>query len=312
MRSFIFLTFLFLSFSVSSHAGLKSLCINSLLPKHFHPPKDSEFTTYFPKPFHKEQGFITDINQVPLTSKNLLEAYANGIFPWNPKQDGTVAWFNMPKHGVINLDPLVNHSKKRSRKLHEAWNRGVREGWKISFNRAYKEVIEACKNHERNPEHYSHVWLTDQVRDAFIKLHEEGKAFSVEVWDKDGVLIGGTYGIYQNGMYSPESLFFNKSEYTEKINQRTGDTKIEYKYSGAGKVAMIAVAKRLRFTGHHFIDSQTVNENTRTNYYAVEEARKSDLELYREQALLTKHIAPEILFAADEPVPLKEMTHPKF
>lgn len=312
MRSFIILTLSLLCISISSQASFKKFCINSALPKHFHPPKDSDFTTYFPRPFHREQGFITDINKVPLTSKNLLEAYANGIFPWNPKQDGTVAWFNMPKHGLINLDPIVNHSKKNSKKLHEAWNRGVREGWKISFNTAFREVIEACKNHERNPEHYSHVWLTDQVRDAFLRLHEEGHAFSVEVWDKDGLLIGGTYGIYQNGMYSPESLFFNKSVYTEKINQRTGEPKLDYAYSGAGKVAMIAVSKRLKFTGHQFVDSQTVNENTRTNYYAVEEPRKQYLEIYSQQASETKHIVPEKLFAAEEPVLLKDLKHPRF
>lgn len=312
MRNFIFLTLLFLSVSVSSQAGLKKFCFNSALPKHFHSPEGSDFTSYFPNPLRFMEGYVTNINKVPLTSKNLLEAYSKGLFPWNPKQDGTVAWFNMPKHGIIELKPLVNRSRKNSRKLHDAWNKGVREGWKVSFNRAYKEVIDACKNHDRNPEHYSHVWLTKEVRDAFVKLHEEGHAFSVEIWDKNGLLIGGTYGIYQNGMYSPESMFFNKSVYTEKINQRTGKTKIDYTYSGAGKVAAIAAAERLANTGHFLMDSQTVNENTRTNYYAIEVSRKEYLKIYNDHAAKTSHVIPEVLFAADEPVELKDLTHPKF
>ena len=51
------------------------------------------------------------------------------------------------------------------------------------------------------------TWITNDLKDAYIKLHEVGVAKSVEVW-LDENLVGGLYGIdLDNGVFCGESMF---------------------------------------------------------------------------------------------------------
>ena len=50
------------------------------------------------------------------------------------------------------------------------------------------------------------TWITAEMKDAYIKLHREGYAHSVEVWEKDE-LAGGLYGVEVGSVFCGESMF---------------------------------------------------------------------------------------------------------
>ena len=55
------------------------------------------------------------------------------------------------------------------------------------------------------------TWITDSMRDAYQRLHEQGFAHSVEVW-QDGELAGGVYGVSLGGFFAGESMFHLKRD----------------------------------------------------------------------------------------------------
>lgn len=219
--------------------------------------KSSDFKTFLSGAPKSEEGFVTTVDQVPLTSKNLLKAYELGIYPWNPESTGKISWYSPKNHGIMEIEPLVMRKGKKYKNHRNAWNKAFAGNWTITFNKAFEEVIQNCAKHERP--NYDHVWLVEEVQRAYIKLHKEGKAHSVEVWDANGNLIGGTYGIYQKGLFSAESMF--------------------HKVPDAGKVAVFSLLEKLHETGHRFVDTQTVNDNTRSNYHAYHIPRMDYLKL---------------------------------
>lgn len=51
------------------------------------------------------------------------------------------------------------------------------------------------------------TWITHSMIEAYMKLHKEGVAKSVEVW-QDGNLVAGFYGVdLNNGVFCGESMF---------------------------------------------------------------------------------------------------------
>lgn len=82
--------------------------------------------------------------------------------------------------------------------------------FEITENRAFKEVIFNCKNVFRKDQ--DGTWITNDMEEAYIKLHQKGIAKSIEVWQLDDnqkkILVGGLYGIdLGNGIFCGESMF---------------------------------------------------------------------------------------------------------
>lgn len=246
-----------------------------------------DFKDLKPKDPKDEDGFITEASSVPLSTKNLLNAYKNGVFPWNSNETGKTGWYSPKQHGVVPLRDLVGVGGAREKSLRKVWNKAKKLGWKITFNKEFDRVMEECARHERDPKKYGHVWLVDEVKAAFSKLHKEGHAHSVEVWDAQGNLIGGHYGIYRNGIFSAESMF----------NHRSLEDGSMEKVDNAGKVSVIAMARQLYKNGHSIIDTQTVNDNTRANYNAFGMERQDFVEFVKnEEQRLAKGVDTKILF----------------
>ena len=84
-----------------------------------------------------------------------------------------------------------------------------------------------------------HTWITAAMVDAYVSLHENGYAHSVEVWAGDGpdaVLAGGLYGVALGGAFFGESMFSRRTD--------------------ASKVALVWLARQLSAWGFRFIDCQ--------------------------------------------------------
>src|SRR5690606_3460026 len=50
------------------------------------------------------------------------------------------------------------------------------------------------------------TWIVDDMQKAYLDLHEQGFAHSIEVW-QDKELIGGLYGVLVGKVFCGESMF---------------------------------------------------------------------------------------------------------
>src|SRR5690606_8556134 len=128
----------------------------------------------------------------------LLAAYRRGLFPMPLGGHGPLGWWSPDPRAVIPLDGLrVSRSLRRSRARFE-----------IRVDTAFKQVIEACADPAR-----PHGWITPEIRDAYVRLHELGWVHSVEAWSlDDGSLAGGLYGVAIGGLFAGESMFHHRSD----------------------------------------------------------------------------------------------------
>jgi len=164
-----------------------------------------------------------------LSPERLLLAYKSGIFPWF--EDGEpITWWSPDPRMVLFLDELVV-----SKSMRNILNRNMFE---ITFNQNFRDVISNCQKIKR--EGQNGTWITDDMIEAYCKLHELGIAKSVEVW-QDGKLVGGLYGIDLGHIFCGESMFS--------------------KVSNASKVAFISLVNKLKNENYKLLDCQVYNSH---------------------------------------------------
>jgi leucyl/phenylalanyl-tRNA--protein transferase len=113
-----------------------------------------------------------------------------------------------------------------------------RKQFKVTFNTAFRDVIVNCKKIIRKDQ--AGTWITDNMVEAYCKLHELGIAKSVEVWENEE-LVGGLYGVDLGHIFCGESMFS--------------------KVSNASKFAFIALAKQLEMANYRLLDCQVYNDH---------------------------------------------------
>jgi leucyl/phenylalanyl-tRNA--protein transferase len=166
-----------------------------------------------------------------LSAGRLLEAYAQGIFPWF--SDGQpVLWWSPDPRMVLFIDEF-----KISRSLAKTLRRLRAEGrWRVTKDAAFERVMRECAAPRPDQDG---TWITDGIVAAYCALHALGLAHSVEVWSDDA-LIGGLYGVGIGRMFYGESMFARATD--------------------ASKVALSALVSMLREADFRVIDCQ---QNTR-------------------------------------------------
>jgi leucyl/phenylalanyl-tRNA--protein transferase len=163
------------------------------------------------------------MESVSLDPETLLTAYAQGAFPMTDS-DGVTRWYTADPRGVIPLEP---ERFKIPRSLRQTIRRGT---FQVRFNHDFQAVMRGCM-HNR-PEG---TWISDDLVEAYSRLHREGFAHSVEAWH-DGELAGGLYGVSLGGAFFGESMFHRRTD--------------------ASKVALVALVERLRERGFQLLDAQ--------------------------------------------------------
>ncbi|MDG2375870.1 MAG: leucyl/phenylalanyl-tRNA--protein transferase [Woeseiaceae bacterium] len=129
-----------------------------------------------------------------LSTARLLSAYSHGIFPWY--SDGQpILWWSPNPRCVIYPDRL-HVSRRLKRSLRNS-------ALEVSFNQAFKSVIDACAEDRRGQDG---TWITAEMRDACLRLHKGGWAYSTEVWRGER-LVGGLYGLAIGKIFFGESMF---------------------------------------------------------------------------------------------------------
>lgn len=162
-----------------------------------------------------------------LSPERLQLGYKSGIFPWF--EDGEpIMWWSPNPRMVLFLDELIVSKSMR--------NILNRNSFKVTFNQNFRDVISNCQNIERDGQ--NGTWITNDMIEAYCKMHELGIAKSVEVW-QDAVLVGGLYGIDLGHVFCGESMFS--------------------KVSNASKVAFIALVHQLKVENYKLLDCQVYN-----------------------------------------------------
>jgi len=183
-----------------------------------------------------------------LSPERLILAYASGIFPWFEDGQPILWWSPDPR---LVLWPEDLHV---ARSLAKTIKRGT---YDVRYDTAFARVIERCAEVDRPDQ--EGTWITEDMLDAYLRLHERGFAHSVEAW-RDGALVGGLYGV------SLGSAFFGESMYTEAPD--------------ASKVAFVTLVGRLRGWGFDLLDSQVRTDHL-LRFGAVEVPRAEYLERLR-------------------------------
>ncbi len=157
----------------------------------------------------------------------LLEAYSKGIFPWFSEGD-PILWWSPDPRSVIFLP-----HNRMPKSMRPYFNQ---KKFELKIDYAFEEVIELCSQVPRKGQ--DGTWITEEMKQAYIKLHHLGYAHSFEAW-KDGKLAGGLYGIGMNGYFCGESMFALEKN--------------------ASKFAFFAMIKILSGNGFELLDCQIQN-----------------------------------------------------
>lgn len=162
-----------------------------------------------------------------LSTERLQLAYRSGIFPWFNEGEPIVWWSPDPRM-VLFLDELIVSKSMR--------NILNRNSFKVTFNQNFRDVISNCQKIKRDGQ--NGTWISNNMIEAYCKLHEMGFAKSVEVWENDA-LVGGLYGVDLGHVFCGESMFS--------------------KVSNASKVAFIALVNKLKEENYELLDCQVYN-----------------------------------------------------
>lgn len=176
----------------------------------------------FPKPELAEEDGLLAIGG-DLRWERILLAYCNGIFPWYSDDEPILWWCPKPRFIIKPNEVKISKSMKR------VLNKGE---FKVTFNNDFEGVISKCKELRENKEG---TWITDDMKEAYIKLFNKGFALSVEVYKEDK-LVGGLYGVNIGRCFFGESMFSTETN--------------------ASKVALIIICKKLEEENYLFLDCQ--------------------------------------------------------
>lgn len=133
-----------------------------------------------------------------LQEARLIAAYEHGVFPWYGEND-PILWWAPEERSVLYLNKL--HIAKSMRSVLNS-NR-----FELRIDTAFDSVIQACADVRMNTEG---TWISEDIIQAYIRLHELGLAHSFEAWE-DGKLAGGLYGVSIGRMFFGESMFSRES-----------------------------------------------------------------------------------------------------
>lgn len=164
-----------------------------------------------------------------LSEERLILAYSLGIFPWY-SEGMPILWWSPDPRLVLMPSEL-----KVSRSLRQTIRKGT---YRVTFDSAFGDVMRNCASSPRR--NGEGTWITDEMIEAYRRLHTDGFAHSVECWHDDE-LAGGLYGVSLGAAFFGESMFARRSD--------------------ASKVALTALVERLKRLPMALIDCQVVTSH---------------------------------------------------
>lgn len=162
-----------------------------------------------------------------LDTATLALAYTQGIFPWY-SDDEPVLWWSPDPRMVLHTQELrLTRSLRKTLRQARAGAMG-----ELRLDTDFEAVMHACAEPRSGQ---GGTWITPAVIQAYVGLHHEGCAHSIELW-RNGSLVGGAYGVSLGRMFFGESMFARERD--------------------ASKIALCTLVSLLRQEGVAMIDCQ--------------------------------------------------------
>ena len=165
-----------------------------------------------------------------LKTSTLRIAYDEGIFPWF-SSDSPILWWSPSNRCILRPDNF-HISRRLKQKLRQ-------NKFNVTSDKAFERVIHACASNRAEND----TWITSDMINAYLRLHKEGLAHSIEVWE--GIeLVGGVYGVVSGAIFSGESMFS--------------------KIKDGSKIALAYLCYWMRLSGFIFLDCQIENPHLKS------------------------------------------------
>jgi len=164
-----------------------------------------------------------------LSSERLLAAYRRGIFPWYEEPQPVMWWTPDPRSILL---PEALHISRSLRKTLR------RDRFRLSVDQRFADVTRHCAQARKDG---LGTWIGQEMHLAYARLHQQGIAHSVEVYDRNDELVGGLYGVALGRAFFGESMFSMVSD--------------------ASKVALVALVYLLKRASFQLIDCQIESEH---------------------------------------------------
>lgn len=159
-----------------------------------------------------------------LSAASVLAAYRAGVFPWYSEGEPVAWWCPHPRFVLLPEELRVSDSLRKVER---------KAGWEVTVDADFERVMRACGEVPRPGQ--DGTWITESMIAAYVDLHRQGHAHSVEVRWK-GELVGGLYGVAVGRLFCGESMFHRRTD--------------------ASKVGFVRLVRRLRACGFGLIDCQ--------------------------------------------------------
>lgn len=161
-----------------------------------------------------------------LSPERLLVAYQRGIFPWYSQGQPVMWWSPSPRAVVFPEQIRISRSLRKTIRNRD---------FSLHLDSGFPEVVSQCATSRKDG---LGTWITDEMKQAYIQLHDLGSAHSVEV-RQAGQLVGGLYGVAIGRVFFGESMFSRMRD--------------------ASKIAFVALARHLQANGFAVIDCQVAS-----------------------------------------------------
>lgn len=163
----------------------------------------------------------------PLSPELLINAYTQGIFPMADEL-GRISWYAPDPRAILEHQNL-----HVSRSLRATIRKGI---YVIRTDTAFEMVMRCCADREE-------TWINEEFIKSYTYLHYVDLAHSVEAW-KEGMLVGGLYGVALGGAFMGESMFSSATD--------------------ASKVCLVALVEHLKARGYVLHDTQFLTPHLAT------------------------------------------------
>lgn len=171
-----------------------------------------------------------DQPMIEISAKVLLKAYACGIFPMaESAESAELHWIDPEFRGALPLDG-VRVPRRLAKTIRQ-------RRFDVHVDRNFDAIIDGCA--ASRPDRQT-TWINGRIRALYGELFELGYCHTIEV-DRDGVLVGGLYGVALNGAFFGESMFSTETD--------------------ASKVALVYLAARLIAGGFTLLDTQFITNH---------------------------------------------------
>lgn len=158
----------------------------------------------------------------------MLAAYRRGWFPMADPLTGAIEWINPDPRAVFPLEAFH---------VPDSLARVVRGGrFDIRCDTAFEEVVLCCAAPRDRDDL---TWIDQRIVSAYLSLHKDGHAHSVEAW-REGRLVGGLYGVHVGAAFMGESMFRRDEPIA----------------TDASKVCLVHLVRWLQCRGFRMLDTQ--------------------------------------------------------